>query len=275
MTEVEYLKEYFRDTVFKNQKDKTLSAALDKAYADMSRRASGHSKDIKNACKDWLETEFSQLPAKAKEPDFDFDVWHEETCQELINKMNDKKTGFGTAGRAQKVINMAFKYLSCISGDYDALLPSCHMTLDGYTLAWYKKDVMPWVKEKVASDKEKGFSDVEALTEWSKITRDDYMLIQSNIRKYLQTTPAYSITIGGRKTESITLSAVPFDAEFVIWEGEIVKGKYELLVKELKKYAEKYRGVEAGRIKDAWIAGDLFENYLNGYCKKLKKMKRS
>lgn len=272
MSEFEYLKKHFSDTVFKDTGSKTVSVALDKAYADMSRRANGHSETVKNACKEWLETEFSTLPAKAADPSFDFDDWHCTTCDELTVKLNGAKAGFGTVGRAQKVINMAFKYLSCINGDYDWILPHCHMTLDGYTLAWYKKSVMPWVKKQ--QEAQKSFLEAKDIVEWSQMTdAEDYRRIQANIREYLKTAPKYSIKIGDKQTKAITLPTVPFEAEFVVWEGEIVKGKYDLLIKELKKYAEKYRGVEAGRTKDAWIAGALFDDYLNEYCKKQLKKK--
>ena len=115
----EMLKKRFGERVFAN-KDRTVRAALDNAYADMSRRQNGHTPRLKEACIDYLVGIFSNpLPIN------DFDAWHKALCAELIDRWNGEVSDFGTVGKAQKVINMAFKYLACISPDYDMLLLHC------------------------------------------------------------------------------------------------------------------------------------------------------
>ena len=76
----------------------------------MSRRASGHVPNIKGVCVKWLDEEVFTSSLSIH----NFDTWHKETCFALIEKFNSVKPKFGTVGRAQKVINMAFKYFSCI-----------------------------------------------------------------------------------------------------------------------------------------------------------------
>lgn len=47
-----------------------------------------------------------------------------------------------TIGQAQKLINMAFKYLFCCKGlrmNYKTHFTYCHMPIDDYTLNWYNK----------------------------------------------------------------------------------------------------------------------------------------
>lgn len=259
MNEYILLKERFGKSVFKNDSEKTKIKAIEKAYADMSRRASGHVPDIKEVCVKWLDEEVFTSSLSIH----NFDTWHKETCFALIEKFNSVKPKFGTVGRAQKVINMAFKYFSCITNGYDKHLEYAHMTLDGYTLAWYKSFVMPWVKNN-------GYNDVSTLVEWSKINDYDYyMLIQTNIRNYLKEKQVYSVQIGKKNTAELALPEIPFEAEFIVWEGEIVKAKYDNLTKELQNYKTKSRGKEAWRTKDGWLIDKLFDDFLKDYCKNL------
>ncbi len=235
------LKNRFATEVFKGNKNTT--AALEKAYADMSRRATGHKEQMKIDCLTWfLENEVFQGALSCKNQE-DFDNWHKETCLAL----KDIHKGFGRIGRSQKVINMAFKYLSCVDDTYNAILPFCHMTLDGYTLNWYKTIIS---KEEIKN-----------LTEWSKISDYDteYYPIQKRIRNYLSTQPQYSIPVGNAETKALSLSKIPFEAEFVIWEGEIINAKYNAIIKELNNYKTK------GKEKDCWLIENLFDTYLQSY----------
>ena len=245
------LKEQFRTIAFKN-KAKTPQKAIEMAYADMSRRQEGHTPAMKAVCVKWLLEEVFTESLQIT----DFNAWHKETCEALIVKMNSVTPGFGTVGKAQKVINMAFKYLSCITSQHDSILEQCHMTLDGYTLDWYKTDVLSGKGDNI---------------QWSKIERyADYMDIQDNIRKYLEQSPDYSIQIG---TETATAPAPlldsPFDSEFIIWEGNIIKEKYNSMINALNNYTQGPQGRSAGKQKDAWLIGSLFDDFLREYCKKL------
>ena len=235
------LKQRFTDEVFKEEKNHKV--ALEKAYADMSRRATGHNPQMKTDCLNWFDNKKifeSALNCKTQE---EFDEWHKETCQKLKEIQKD----FGRMGRSQKVINMAFKYLSCVDDTYDAILPFCHMTLDGYTLNWYKTII----------DKE----EQKKLTEWSKISdyEKEYYPIQEKIREYLKEDHKYSICIGEETTKKFDIPKIPFQAEFIIWEGEIIKDKYKTIIKQLNNYKTK------GKKKDNWLIGNLFDDYLRSY----------
>lgn len=244
------LKKQFRDIAFKN-KAETVEKAIEMAYADMSRRQEGHTSVMKAVCVKWLTEEVFTESLQIT----DFNTWHKETCEALIAKMNSVTPGFGTVGKAQKVINMAFKYLSCISNQYDGILAQCHMTLDGYTLDWYKTDVLSGRSDDIP---------------WSKIERyDDYMHIQDNIRYYLEQKPEYVIKIGSRETCPVRLPDCPFDTEFIIWEGNIIKAKYNGLINALNNYTQGSRGQQDGRQKDSWLIGTIFDDFLRDYCQKL------
>lgn len=248
---IDDLKKQFRSIAFKN-KAETPKKAIEMAYADMSRHQRDHTPAMKAVCVKWLTEEVFTESLQIS----NFNVWHKETCEALIAKMNSVTPGFGTVGKAQKVINMALKYLSCISSQYDSILEQCHMTLDGYTLNWYKTDVLSGKCDNI---------------QWSNIQQyDEYMDIQDNIRKYLEKSPDYSIKIG---TETATAPAPlldsPFDSEFIIWEGNIIKEKYNSIVKALNNYIQGSRGHQAGRQKDAWLIGTIFDDFLQEYCKKL------
>lgn len=233
MNHFAFLKNRFANEVFKGEKTKL--TALEKAYADMSRRATGHTSAMKETCVTWLFEEIFSQPLEIQSQ-AEFDRWHKDTCEALKHLHGS----FGRIGRSQKVINMAFKYLSCVDHTYDSILPYCHMTLDGYTLNWYKTINRNW-----------------KAIEWSKIdSYDEYIAIQREIRRYLSNNITYSIKIGNEETEKINLSTLPFEAEFIVWEGEIINAKYNNLIKGLKNYAS------SGKEKDHWLIGDLFARFL-------------
>ena len=249
----EMLKKRFGDRVFAN-KERTVPAALDNAYADMSRRQNGHTPELKDTCIDYLVGVFS-TPLHIS----DFDAWHKTLALELIDRWNREVAGFGTVGKAQKVINMAFKYLACISHDYDTHLPYCHMTLDSYTLDWYEAAVKPWAK---ARKREVG----RKVSAWSKIeSYDEYLLIQQNIRDYLDAGTTYSIRIGNVQTPKIQLPVVPVDAEFIVWEGQIIDRKYNGLIKMLEDYAKENGESQSEQGYDTWLIGTMFQDYLKEY----------
>lgn len=231
-----FLKDRFSNGVFNG--DKTRPSAVKHAYADMSRRATGHTAALRDNCIAWLSEEvFRNLPEIRSQDEFD--KWHEDTCAAL----KERHGTFGKIGRSQKVINMAFKYLSCVDDTYDPILPYCHMTLDGYTLKWYKTINKNW-----------------KAIEWSKIdSYDEYMAIQKTIRQHLKNGAIYSIAIEDKKTREIELPKLPFEAEFIIWEGEIINARYNNLIKELRNYAS------SGTEKDHWLIGDLFDQFLSDF----------
>ena len=118
-----------------------LEHAIAKAHTDMSRRATGHKPEIQEESIRWLANRFKKLSPFAYKKQEDFDKWHEDTCNAYCKELNSfaVRKGFSfimTYGRAQKVLNMTFKYLYCTSkykARVEKIIPFLHMTLDGYT----------------------------------------------------------------------------------------------------------------------------------------------
>ena len=63
-----------------------------------------------------------------------FDMMHHELCEKMIKAFS--KEIMITYGQAQKIINMAFKYLYCFQSIDRKYFKNCHMPLDSFTLEW-------------------------------------------------------------------------------------------------------------------------------------------
>ena len=86
----------------------------------------------------------------------EFDDIHRELCENLICDFSSKnKNADISYGQAQKIINMAFKYLYCCKCDDEMKerFDACHMPLDSFSLEWFKRHFKEYdfTKEKVAS----------------------------------------------------------------------------------------------------------------------------
>ena len=107
-----------------------------------------------------------------------FDNWHKRVCREFLKDFNDRllagKYHPIAYGKAQKVVNMTFKYLSsCDDAQaYAERFKDCHMPLDRNTLDWYYTNVCPQVKK-------------SHRLAWSNLTEEEYFEIQNNIRAFL------------------------------------------------------------------------------------------
>ena len=68
-----------------------------------------------------------------------FDEIHKKICVNLIEKCEERISM--TYGQAQKIINMAFKYLYCCRHDsaMEERFKACHMPLDSFSLEWFKR----------------------------------------------------------------------------------------------------------------------------------------
>lgn len=244
-----------------------LSVALALAHNDMARRADGHTNEVKVASVQWLYCRFTTNSPFAIKSQADFDTWHDQTCKQYCSHMNhlNRKKYFPkkfdtTYGRAQKVLNMTFKYLYCTASyqaEVEKIVEYLHMTLDSYTLRWYKDQIVAPTKGLRAGD----------ISNWSKMNekspKHQYISlpgdegiqkgIQNRIRDFLsQPNPMYKYTIdtesigetgqtddeesGSSKKKnsktikvSLAVSKHPFFAEFVIWRGEIIRAKMEAL----------------------------------------------
>lgn len=137
------------------------------------------------------------------------DTWHEDLCENFCSELAQLGYNNVTYGQAQKVINMALKYLFCFDGaeKYKTVFDKCHMPLDSYTLSWYRKLPKPVDKNaRIYYD-----------TKWSNLTKEKYIAIQDHIRDRLKNDSKIKID-----DQEILLPNQPLYAEFIIWPEEIL-----------------------------------------------------
>lgn len=177
--------------------------AVYQAYLDMCRTVSGagkgkRKKEIEKTRDIIAEALRDYFAGEPKTKEEAFDGWYGSV---LIAAQDPAHL---SVGQSQKLLNMAFKYLYCCRDIRESAadhFACCHMALDGYTLAWYKREC------------DSGY-DGEA---WSSI--DD-------IAKYFHIV---------ENTRSKVKGASPFLAEFGIWKRETDRAER----RELKKWADK------------------------------------
>ena len=124
-----------------------ISAAVNLAYNDAKRTLAGigkYSDKKDNALKciiEKLEDYFHEEKAPLTEEEFD--KIHDELCLLWCKEFKSPEDGkLGTYGKAQKIVNMSFKYLYCREDDenYRNHFKYCHMPLDSFTLEWFKRE---------------------------------------------------------------------------------------------------------------------------------------
>lgn len=170
--------------------------AVTKAYGDMSPRTiKGHCLQIQKTCIPHLEKRFFvYFHGKMPETQAEFDIWHDETCRSFLDILNEALQEKGLTrqayGKAQKIINMTFKYLYCLRPEdvRCGWFRFCHMPLDSYTLNWFYG---------------KGNTH-EPNETWSSLSAERYRVIVE--------------AISACKAEYGGLSAL--EAEFIIWAKE-------------------------------------------------------
>ena len=167
-----------------------------------------------------------------------FDEWHKAVCTEfltLFNEDNKKRYQPVAYGKAQKAVNMVFKYLYCYDGadKYidEGYFDYCHMPIDNLTLNWYKKEV----------------AYPPADCAWGDLKYGAYIEIQANIRNYLE-------------GSSSPLPSSGLEAEFYVWQRERYCEDFKELAKALAAVNDDYlqslsdefvRSVRVGRDRSA------------------------
>ena len=176
--------------------------AVEKAYIAMSPRTFDKLRDdaeidvvAKKAVLSKLAqkvVDYFKAPAPATQAKFD--EWHKDTCDRFIDEFNNKvmrPSGYEDIeyGKAQKIVNIAFKYLylfcDIVPGN-PGHFPFCHFAIDSITLAWYKNHI----------------DSNCSVGNWSDMTYGEYIEIQKNIRAYISKNMP---------------DKTPFEAEFEIW----------------------------------------------------------
>lgn len=205
------------------ENDEVYTAAVKLGYLDMCRTCHGIGAKVYAKQR---EESFEKLGGEIKgllnDSSIDsqeaFDAKHKELCKKYMDLLKDYKYAI-KYGQAQKVVNMAFKYLFCCEGaSSKPAFKYCHMPLDGLIMNWCKKEF----KISVNSDKDA----------WSKLTEEKYTDITEAIFDKLKNGDVkYSI---GENDES-NLSAIPLEAELVIWREEARKKTTKELLTQLGK----------------------------------------
>lgn len=147
-------------------------------------------------------------PKKCKR---DFDDWHHEMCKKFINVVSEKYQRPICYGKAQKIVNMAFKNIYCLKNTdrYEEYFKYCHMPLDSIMLEWFYRAGQ--TSEIKIGDKKVSRN----YPSWSKLKYNNdsngkysYIEIQEWIREYF----------GLSDETNIKTQWTPFTAEFVLWK---------------------------------------------------------
>lgn len=193
------------------------------AYTDMQPRTIGglsnYRRDpanntlLDNLFNKLAEALFNFVVVDPVKTESEFDEWHKNQCNEFVRGFNaitkNKEVDPIAYGKAQKIINVSFKYIYCLK-DADKYLDKfthCHMVLDRYTYSegFYKNEVIPWCNSVSGS---KGHRST-GFTSWSYLEYYEYITIQNNIRQFLNATVEYVDTAGAKLS--------PLQAEFYIF----------------------------------------------------------
>ena len=174
------------------------------AYTTFMRTLTGYGSEAKSGqlkaskyLRDRLEDNFKTYTITSQK---DFDDWHKETCENLIDKFGtwgvDSKL---TYGQAQKWVNISFKYLYAFTlfGCYVKGFPAeivvskmeyCHLPLDNIVICSLSKTEIKELKKIDSKWKINQKSWTYDGRSWSKLTESDYITIQEELRTVFDAT---------------------------------------------------------------------------------------
>lgn len=190
--------------------DTAIAAAVNLAYNDAKRTLAGigkYSDKKDNALKciiEKLEDYFHEENAPLTEEEFD--KIHDELCQLWCKEFKSLENGkLGTYGKAQKIVNMSFKYLYCREDDesHQDHLKYCHMPLDSFTLEWFKREQFGQNRPN------------KIITSWSNLenSENDADTFIDDGKEY------YSYNFYKKKIREIAngMDISPLEMEFIVW----------------------------------------------------------
>ena len=196
---------------FKDFTSRTLTKTSQNAQVDVDKR--------KIALRELANKFYDYFNDKVKNKE-EFEKWHRDRCNEFITNYNDALSGYQSIGygKAQKIVNMTFKYLYCYADAVNYINKGyfnyCHMPLDSFTLAWYKREA----KGKVNCS-------------WSDMEDKEYLEIQGNIRKYLHDERKFKFG-----SDEINLPRNSLEAEFFVWQNERNNGSFKNIMNAIYKF---------------------------------------
>lgn len=83
---------------------------------------------------DSLKKRFIHYFEEEQREETEFDTWHDTTCGYVLDTL--QKMYNVHYGKAQKIVNMTFKYLYCVMDDKEDYFMFCHVPLDSIILDW-------------------------------------------------------------------------------------------------------------------------------------------
>lgn len=224
--------------------DAALNVSIEKAYKDIMVRTLKRKESKETSCN--LHELKDLIMGYIENGDFpedcdNFDKFHNKLCQSALSYLKEEYENV-EYGKAQKLVNMTFKYLYCtkyISGKKkQELFKECHIALDSIILEWLFKYVYP--KYKIDNDDAltlKDASDKSNLTRestpsWSNLTySEDNKLKDDNTYTY-----NFFIQIIRKYFEDNKIDMQPFQAEFIIWREMQMELAAKEFLNSLKKY---------------------------------------
>ena len=273
MANCEYTQEKFKESrdIFKMMVEKAHSNDLEKmtspdcsiaietavnwAYNDAKRTMHGITKDDREEAEDAIIKEFKAYFTNPAPCEKKFKESHKRLCNAWINSFEDGSS-LGTYGKAQKIVNMTFKYLYCCTNidNFENHFRYCHMPLDSFTLEWCKRNIQEIDSNKIGS--------------WSKMKdeKSDTYKESKNIEKY-----SYHYYVA-RIRDYVAINKIeltPLQLEFIIWpkmQLELATENYLFtLTDEYKKTSEKEK-LRKESLEDKMA---LVVNMINNFnCKK-------
>lgn len=190
-----------------------VSVAVDLAYRDAQRTMTGVGSVECNGAKKLAVNNLKERIERYREEGMKgaFDDYHKEFC-DIWKGAFAENSALARQGKAQKIVNMSFKYLFCYDymNNNDQFLDAyefCHYTLDAYTLRWLrccKRLMEPAIKLENDKDFMMLFNALRAAVSWSKLDDTEYKLIQT-----------YAQMCVDRHFKGLSC----FLAEFLIWDG--------------------------------------------------------
>ncbi len=214
-------KDFLAKSLTKETKIETYVQALYLGYLDASRTFGGQKKVTKKD--DAIEQVAEKMQNYINGENKDFDSIFYKACDALCNEY---KMSFG---QAQKIINMAFKYLYCIAdGELKERFDKCHMPLDGIMLEWIRRNI--------TDDNGNKLKKAEA---WSKLPKGgenvagSYMYYKKHVDSYCKKEDKSPLQLDFENwvTMSQTLSAENYLKSFT--EVELKHNKHINILNEL------------------------------------------
>lgn len=199
--------------VIDKNNNNVLDYAVYNAYRDMQPRTiKGHNIAATQTLREKMAEKFlDYFEGSAPKERADFDKFHKATCGYFLRELNKIVPDPQEFGKAQKFVNMTFKYLYCFDNaeKYEDHFKFCHMPIDSYTLNWYFDNQKQLQKQKKITK--------SAIKNWSSLTEGQYGSLKDNIREMLP-------------------GETPLLVEFRIWPQEIAKVEEKELAKAILEY---------------------------------------